>query len=171
MTGSLEKFRVFRLDEDDDAPAYVGTFAAETPKEAVREAIWIDDEVGPQQRREFVYEAHVLRNASVFETRSRDERFIDSVKQLNTQRHFVENSVVARRLAFIPDDEVRADAAERFLRGETIKALAKELGLTTTRAGYCLRQELVEQGKVPPNATGRAWAACIQRVTTSKIEV
>ena len=35
-----------------------------------------------------VYEAHVLRNTSVWETDSRDERFIDSVKQLNTQAHF-----------------------------------------------------------------------------------
>ena len=81
MTGSLEKFRVFRLE--DGTPIYVGTFEGEGPKDAVNNAIYAD-----QQGGQHLYEAHVLRNASVFDAKSRDERFIDSVKQLNTQRYF-----------------------------------------------------------------------------------
>lgn len=78
---ALEKFRVFRLE--GDGPHYVGTFEGEGPKEAVNKAIYADDSGGRH-----TYEAHVLRNASIFETKSRDERFIDSVKQVNTQQFF-----------------------------------------------------------------------------------
>ena len=81
MTGPLEKFRVFRLD--GHSPHYVGTFEGEGPKDAVNKAIYADEKGGKH-----VYEAHVLRNASVFDAKSRDERFIDSVKQLNTQDFF-----------------------------------------------------------------------------------
>ncbi len=81
MTGPPEKFRVFRLEED--APRYVGTFAGESPKDAVNQAIYADEHGGGH-----TYEAHVLRNASLFEAKSRDERFIDSVTQLNTQQFF-----------------------------------------------------------------------------------
>jgi hypothetical protein len=81
-----ERFRVFRLD-DDGTPVYIGTFEAATPKEAIKEGIYASGSGG-----QHIYEAHVLRNASLFDTRSRKEHFIDSVTQLNTQQHFAEIS-------------------------------------------------------------------------------
>jgi hypothetical protein len=81
MTGQ-EKFRVFRLDEG--TPVYVGTFTG-TSKDAIKKGIYADGSDGEQ-----IYEAHVLRNASVFDTRSRLEHYIDSVTPINTQE-FVAN--------------------------------------------------------------------------------
>jgi hypothetical protein len=70
---------VFRLDADKRPTKFIGAYAAPSAKEAVRQAVW-DDESGGR----FKYEAHVLNNASVHEVHSRDERFIDSIPQLNT---------------------------------------------------------------------------------------
>ena len=83
MTGQ-ERSRVFRLEEEGTL-VHVGTFEAPNPKEAVRRGIYAD---GSDGRR--IYEAHVLRNASVFDATSRKEHFIDSVTQLNTQQHFAD---------------------------------------------------------------------------------
>ena len=83
-----EHFRVFRLE--DETPIYVGTFPGENPKEAVRKAVGVADTDGSH-----VYEAHVLRNTSVFETRSRKETFIDSIQQVNSADHFASSGAVA----------------------------------------------------------------------------
>jgi hypothetical protein len=83
---SVERFRVFRLE--GDVPVYVGTFAGANAKEAVKQGVYADEAGGPR-----TYEAHVLRNTSVFDVKSRDERFIDSVTQLNSQQHFAVTSV------------------------------------------------------------------------------
>jgi hypothetical protein len=80
MTGQ-ERFRVFR--HEGGVPVYVGTFEAATSKDAARRALQATRGEG-----EGVYEAHVLRNAGVFQTRSRLEQFIDSVAPLNTQEFF-----------------------------------------------------------------------------------
>jgi hypothetical protein len=85
MSGQ-EKFRVFRLD--GDTPVYVGTFTG-TSKEAIKKGVFADGSAG-----EHVYEAHVLRNASLFDTRSRREHFIDSVTPINTQQ-FLANVAAA----------------------------------------------------------------------------
>jgi hypothetical protein len=78
---ALERFRVFRLESD--TPIYVGTFEGENAKDAVRKAVGADESAGSH-----VYEAHVLRNTSVFETRSRKETLIDSIQHVNTADHF-----------------------------------------------------------------------------------
>jgi hypothetical protein len=52
---------------------------------------------------------------------------------------------VTRRLAFIPDPAQRARYAKRWFEdGEPIAYLARELGLSSVQAGYCLRQQMVE---------------------------
>jgi hypothetical protein len=79
----VERFRAFALEDDGKTPVYIGTFEADNAKDAVREAVYEDPNAGHR-----LYEVHVLRNTSVFETSSRNERFVDSVKQLNTQQFF-----------------------------------------------------------------------------------
>lgn len=79
------------------------------------------------------------------------------------------NIVVQRRLAFVPNDSARAKLADRFAKGESIAKLSKETGISTTRLGYCLRQDLVERGSVPENAGGLAWAACMSHRTPQSI--
>lgn len=90
--------------------------------------------------------------------------------------------VVARRLAFLPDAE-RSVAAERFANGESIRSLAEEFGLSVTRAAYCLRQELVTNGNehtIDPEDVGAikatyqdedlAWTACRAGVSGGRIQ-
>jgi hypothetical protein len=77
--GPIEQYRVFRLD--DGVPTYVGMFKGMNPKDAVKDGVYADESGGDR-----TYEVHVARNASIFTTRARDERFIDSIKQLNTQQ-------------------------------------------------------------------------------------
>jgi hypothetical protein len=72
-----EQYRVFRLQEA--TPHYIGTYAAPTPKEAVRQAVFADGSTGHH-----VYEAHLMRNAYLFEIHSRDERFIEWARPMNT---------------------------------------------------------------------------------------
>lgn len=79
------------------------------------------------------------------------------------------NAVVSRRLAFVADSEARAKLADRFAAGTSIAKLSEETGISTTRLGYCLRQDLVERDAVPANVTGLAWAACLQHRTPQSI--
>lgn len=94
------------------------------------------------------------------------------------------NSVVGRRLAFITDDKARQALAARFVAGESMSKLAEEAKLTHTRASYCLRQEAVNSGLVPPCGTSleeliaagsesahsdAAWVACRSGLTPQKI--
>lgn len=74
-----ESYRVFRVV--DDGLVYIGTYGGTNPKEATKKAA--DDDPAPAG--EHVYEAHVIRNASLFRIKNRDERFTDDVRQLNTQ--------------------------------------------------------------------------------------
>lgn len=57
------------------------------------------------------------------------------------------NKVIQRRLAFLTDAN-RRKAAAAFAAGTSISNLVNEFGLTATKIAYCVRQELVEQGKV-----------------------
>ena|SRR5436190_321649 len=92
------------------------------------------------------------------------------------------NPVVARRLALVPDAQRKA-AAKRFLEGESMATLSKELGVSVTHAAYALRQEAVESGKVshidPSDKAGIkaalggeygdfAWLACRAGVSNIK---
>jgi Protein of unknown function DUF262/Protein of unknown function (DUF1524) len=90
--------------------------------------------------------------------------------------------VVARRLAFLPDDK-RREAAARFAAGEPTTTLAAEYGLTPTRAAYCLRQELVSSGqeqRIDPDdidairealrRESLAWVACRTGLATSRLK-
>src|SRR4051794_19981116 len=92
------------------------------------------------------------------------------------------NPVVARRLALVPDAQRKA-AAKRFLEGESMATLSKEVGVSGTHAAYALRQEAVESGKVsrpnPKNAAATkaalggehgdsAWPACRAGVSNIK---
>ena len=79
-----EKFRVFRHDENG-RPEYIGTYAEPSVKDAIKKAIYADGDG------KHVYEAHVLRNASLHDGRSRKEHFIDSLTPLNTQQFFSDN--------------------------------------------------------------------------------
>jgi hypothetical protein len=94
------------------------------------------------------------------------------------------NSVVGRRLAFVADDKNRKALAERFVAGESMSKLVEETGITHTRLSYCLRQEAVAQGLVPPVGTSlkellaaaqepsfsdAAWVACRSGLTPQKI--
>ena len=102
----------------------------------------------------------------------------------STRRKKVEppNPVVARRLALVPDAQRKA-AAKRFLEGESMATLSKELGVSVTHAAYALRQEAVESGKVsridPSDKAGIkaalggeygdfAWLACRAGVSNIK---
>ena len=87
------------------------------------------------------------------------------------------NAVVSRRLAFVADDATRAQLAQRFAQGESIAKLSKETEISTTRLGYCLRQELVNSGKVPEaiaklieeGKAGDAWQSCARGITPQSI--
>lgn len=95
------------------------------------------------------------------------------------------NSVVGRRLAFVPADKERHALAERFVAGESMGKLVEETGITHTRLSYCLRQEAVNSGLVPPVGTDlkellaagqepqfsdAAWVACRSGMTPQKIQ-
>lgn len=79
-----EQFRVFR--HDGGGLVYVGTFEAANSKEAARKGVYASRTTG-----DGVFEVHVLRNAGVFEARTRIEHFIDSLGPLNTQQFFSDN--------------------------------------------------------------------------------
>jgi lambda repressor-like predicted transcriptional regulator len=87
------------------------------------------------------------------------------------------NAVVSRRLAFVPVEADRAKLADRFAAGVSIAALSKETGISTTRLGYCLRQDLVNRGKVPAKVAeliengkaGDAWQSCARGITPQSI--
>jgi transposase-like protein len=100
------------------------------------------------------------------------------------------NPAVARRLAWIPDEQKRRAAAERFANGEALKALAREHQVpgsshrAATRTAYCLRQEIVEQNPGLWLAATReairaardqsshsdwAWIACRAHVSGSRV--
>lgn len=104
------------------------------------------------------------------------------------------NLVVRRRLEFLPDD-ARREAAERFSAGASLSKLVEDYAdrvpdggkpLTRTRLAYCLRQELVEAGKVaridPTDAaaidaafdedgTDAAWIACRTGLTPDAVRM
>jgi hypothetical protein len=87
------------------------------------------------------------------------------------------NAVVSRRLAFVADDATRAQLADRFAKGEPIAKLSKETGISTTRLGYCLRQDLVNREAVPARIAeliaegkaGDAWQSCAAGITPQSI--
>lgn len=68
-----ELFRIFR--RDGEGFIYIGTFEGENVKQAMQEAVYADALPGSHE-----YEAHVLRNASFFEAKFRDERFVDILR-------------------------------------------------------------------------------------------
>lgn len=82
----------------------------------------------------------------------------------------MKNIIVERRLAFIPDEDIRASYADRFLNGESITTLAEEVGLSRTRMEYCMKQDVVERELTPEFTNGKAWAACVRRVSGGAIE-
>lgn len=97
---------------------------------------------------------------------------------------------VARRLAWIPDKQMRRAAAQRFARGESVKALAHEYQIpggsqAIARTEYCLKQEIVEQNPAlwlaptrdeirvargEPNRSDWAWLACRAHVSGYRID-
>jgi hypothetical protein len=87
------------------------------------------------------------------------------------------NAVVSRRLAFVPNKDDRAKLADRFAAGVSIAQIAKETGISTTRLSYCLRQDLVNRGKVPAKVAeliekgqaGDAWQSCARGITPQSI--
>jgi hypothetical protein len=82
------------------------------------------------------------------------------------------NAVVSRRLALIPDATLRESLADRFAQGEPISKLAAEAGISTTKAAYSLRQDLVNRDALPanlPSEPGDAWMACILGITPQSI--
>lgn len=73
-----EKFRVLR-HESDGGLIYVGTYVGDTVKKAIRLAAADDARRGnPGDHR---YEAHVVRNASIWDASTRNEQFIDKLTQ------------------------------------------------------------------------------------------
>jgi hypothetical protein len=70
-------FRVFRLDGEGEPSVY----RAPDAKTAVRAAAGADTRPG-----QVVYEAHAVRNASVHQVESRDERYVDSIRQVSAAR-------------------------------------------------------------------------------------
>lgn len=74
VSSMSEFFRVFRVDDADFL--YVGTFEGANVKEAVQKALYADTDGAN------TYEAHVVRNASVWEAKSRNERFVDTLRQV-----------------------------------------------------------------------------------------
>lgn len=81
--------------------------------------------------------------------------------------------IIARRLAFIEDDEYRAALADRYAKGEAIKVLANEAGLTTTRIHWCLVQDLTLRAEMwkevlPERRRGQIWTCCEHGVTPAR---
>lgn len=72
-----EQFRVLRFGAGATDALNVGVFAADSPKEAVRQAVYADGKAGVTGDQ--TYEAHVMRNASVWNAKSRNEQFIDEL--------------------------------------------------------------------------------------------
>jgi len=72
-----EQFRVVRFGAGVTDATNIGVFTADSPKEAVRQAVYADAQAGVTGSQ--TYEAHVRRNASVWSSKSRNEQFIDEL--------------------------------------------------------------------------------------------
>lgn len=90
----MEQFRVFRHVSTGEVMIYIGTYDASTPREAIEHAIHDDPLTGGGIHRP-VYEAHVLRNASVFSAKFRNERFTDSITPLPAVERTIINDPAA----------------------------------------------------------------------------
>lgn len=89
----MEQFRVFRHVSTGEVMVYIGTYETNTPREAIQHAINDDPQTGGGVHRP-VYEAHVLRNASIFGVRFRNERFTDSITPMPAaERALVDNLI------------------------------------------------------------------------------
>jgi hypothetical protein len=79
----MEKFRVFRRDALGNELTYIGTYEAEAGKvqDAVQQAIW-NDPINEGGKWTYVYEAHDLGNAGVFQATFRNERFTDKIERV-----------------------------------------------------------------------------------------
>lgn len=99
-----EQFRVVRFGAGATDATNVGVFAADNPKEAVRHAVYADGKAGVTGAQ--TYEAHVMRNASVWTAKSRNEQFIDELVRSEDPTRDLHRAQIFHAAGVVRDGEV-----------------------------------------------------------------
>lgn len=99
-----EQFRVIRIDAGHADAISVGVFPADSAKEAVKQAVYVDGKAGVTGAQ--TYEAHVMRNASVWNASSRNEQFIDKLVRSEDPARDLHRAQIFRAASLVRDGEV-----------------------------------------------------------------